>query len=40
MTVDIPGLPDGMTMMDMVNMAREQLGDRIVGPWVFTVAVS
>ena len=36
---DIPDLPEGMTFMDAVEMAREDLGDRISGPWVFEVAL-
>jgi hypothetical protein len=36
---DIPYLPEGMTFMDAVEMAREDLGDRIPGPWVFEVTV-
>ena len=39
-SADITGLPDDMSMMDAINMARGQLGDRIVDPWVFTISVS
>lgn len=36
-SAEIPNLPEGMTFMDAVKMAREDLGDRISGPWVFEV---
>jgi hypothetical protein len=34
--LEMPDLPEGMTYQDAINLAREQLGDRIVGPWLFT----
>lgn len=36
---DIPNLPEGMSFVDVVRMAREGLGDRIAGPWVFEVSL-
>jgi hypothetical protein len=36
----MPDLPDDMTYQDAIELAREQLGDRIVGPWVFEIDVS
>lgn len=36
-TLEMPNLPDDMTYQDAINLARQQLGDRITGPWVFNV---
>jgi hypothetical protein len=37
--VEVVSIPDGVDFNDAVNAARERLGDRLGGPWSFTVEI-
>jgi hypothetical protein len=37
--VEIVSIPDGVDFNEAVNAARETLGDRLAGPWTFTVEI-
>jgi hypothetical protein len=37
--IEVVSIPDGVDFNEAVNAARESLGDRLGGPWTFTVAI-